>query len=90
MILVQINWNNSGGLYYVNERIQVKALESMGRENYIKLPKPNTNPRGVELSISAMQELITHPDTLRIVIDWKKEKINFKPLARWIELWQMD
>lgn len=90
MILVQINWDNGGGFYYISQETQVEVFESIRRENYIKLPKQGTNPRGVEMSNEAMQKLINHPNTLQISINWKKEKINFKPFARWVELWQID
>ena len=90
MVLIQINWNNGGGFFYIPKEIQVEILQTMGRENYIKLPKPNTNPRGIEMSGDALNLLLNHTNTLRIIIDWKKEKIDFKPFARWVELWQMD
>ena len=90
MILVQINWGNIGGFYYISKEIQNKILAAMGRTKYIKLPKQGTNPRGVEIHGEAMKQLISHPDTLKIPIDWKREPINFKPFERWVELWQKD
>jgi len=90
MLLVQINWANGGGFYYIPKEVQIETLRSMGHENYIKLPKAGTNPRGVEMSGIAMNQLIANPNTMRILINWKKESIDFKPFARWVELWQMD
>jgi len=90
MLLVQINWANGGGFYYIPKEVQIETLRSMGHENYIKLPKAGTNPRGVEMSGIAMNHLITNPNTMRILINWKKESIDFKPFARWVKLWQMD
>ena len=91
MLLIQINWKNGGGFFYfISKEIQIKTLKSIGHNGYIKLPKAGTNPRGVEISNSAMQNLINHPDTLKILIDWRKEKIDFKPLERWVDLWQAD
>jgi hypothetical protein len=90
MIFVQIDWNNGGGFYYIPKEIQIQTLRSMGRENYIKLPKPGTNPRGVEMTGTAMKQLVNNPNTMRILIDWKKESIDFKPFAKWVELWQID
>jgi hypothetical protein len=46
MILVQINWDNGGGFYYISQETQIEILKSMGHENYIKLPKQGTNPYG--------------------------------------------
>ena len=90
MILVQINWENGGGFYYISKEVQFETLNEMGRENYIKLPKQGTNPRGVEMTGKAMQRLLSNQQTLKIPIDWKKEVINFKPFERWIELWRQD
>jgi len=90
MIFVQINWDNGGGFYYIPKETQSEVLENMGRETYIKLPKAGTNPRGVEMSGKAIQELLQHKNTLSIPINWKKEIIDFKPFKRWIELWEQQ
>ena len=90
MILVQINWDNGGGLYYIPLNTQIITLSQIGRENYIKLPKQGTNPRGVEMTGKGLQTLIQHKETLSIPINWKKEIIEFKPYQRWIELWENE
>lgn len=90
MIFVQINWANGGGLYFITKETQNEILKNIGRENYIKLPKAGTNPRGVEMSGKAVQELLSHPKTLKIPINWNKEIVNFKPFQRWIELWEQE
>ncbi len=48
ILLVQINWNSNGGFYYIPLEVQKRIFDEMGRQNYIKLPKPGTNPRSVE------------------------------------------
>jgi len=90
MIFVQINWANGGGFYYIPKETQFEVIENIGRESYIKLPKPGTNPRGVEMSCKAIQELLQHKNTLSIPINWKKEIVDFKPFKRWIELWEQQ
>jgi hypothetical protein len=65
-------------------------LERMRHENHIKLPKQRTNPRGVEMTWNAMKQLLANQKTYGIPINWKKEKIDFRPFDRWVELWQMD
>jgi len=47
IILVQINWGNKGGLFHIPLDNQIAIFKELGRENYIKLPKPGTNPRCV-------------------------------------------
>ncbi len=49
MIYVQIIWGNSGGVFYFPLDVQLEVFNTIGRENYIKLPSPGTNPRGVEM-----------------------------------------
>lgn len=50
MILIHINWNQVGGFYFIPKEVQEKVLNSIGKEKYITLPKPITNPRGVEMN----------------------------------------
>ncbi|HCI56197.1 MAG TPA: ThaI family type II restriction endonuclease [Bacteroidales bacterium] len=90
MILIQVNWSNNGGFYYISKEIQIEILEKLGRNAYIKLPKAGTNPRGVELTKEALYQLINNRNTFSIPIVWKKETIDFKPYQRWIELWEQE
>jgi len=90
MIYVQINWGNNGGLFYFPLDVQLEVFNSLGRENYIKLPSLGTNPRGVEMSSTAMQKLLEHRDIYKIKIDWKKEEIKFNAFKRWIDLWAQE
>lgn len=90
IMFVHINWENSGGLYFIPIEAQVDLLDVIGRENYIKLPKEGTNPRGVEMRDEAMSKLISDPRTLRISIDWKKEKISFNTFQRWVDHWAKE
>jgi len=90
MIFIQINWKNGGGFYLIPKEVQLEVLKRIGRQSYIKLPKAGTNPRGVELTGQALQELVQHNQTIGIPINWKKEIIDFKPFKRWIELWEQE
>ena len=90
MIFIQINWKNGGGFYLIPKEVQLEVLKRIGRQSYIKLLKAGTNPRGVELTGQALQELVQHNQTIGIPINWKKEIIDFKPFKRWIELWEQE
>jgi len=37
---------------------QKRIFDRIGRERYIKLPKPGTNPRGVEITKEALSSLV--------------------------------
>jgi hypothetical protein len=45
---------------------------------------------GVEITDTAMKQLINNSKTMKIIINWKKEIIDFKPFAKWVELWQKN
>jgi len=95
IILAIISWNSKSdkvqsGLFLIRKETQQKILKKMGRENYLKLPKEATNPRGVEISKDAIIEMLNDKDTLRIDIDWKKEDVDYKPYKRWVEFWNED
>jgi hypothetical protein len=56
----------------------------------MKLPKPGTNPRGVEISTIAVRTLAKHPQSSFIPVQWYKKEILFDPYKRWLELWEQD
>lgn len=90
ILLVQINWNDVGGFYYIPLKVQKRLFDRIGREKYIKLPKPGTNPRGVEIAKEALSTLINASETKCIKINWRRTKVDFNPYKRWIELWMED
>lgn len=90
MLLVQINWGQMGGLFYIPLENQRRVFNDLGRERYIKLPKPGTNPRGVEISKEALLSIIKAEGTKSIPIYWKRSEIIISPYKRWVELWKED
>jgi len=90
ILLVQINWNDSGGFYYIPLTTQKRFFDKMGREKYIKLPKPGTNPRGVEITKEALASLVGDDESSCISINWKREKLEFNSYKRWVDLWGED
>ncbi|MCF7809648.1 ThaI family type II restriction endonuclease [bacterium] len=90
VLLAQINWGSIGGLFYIPVETQIKLLKNIGREKYIKLPVPGTNPRGVEIVGSALESLTKDSDSFKIQIEWKKSEIDFDPYKRWVDYWNED
>jgi len=88
ILFVQINWNDTGGFYYIPLAAQKRLFDKIGRERYIKLPKPGTNPRGVEITKEALSSLIENNDSRKIVINWQRTKIDFNPYKRWVDYWK--
>jgi len=90
ILLVQINWNDQGGFYYIPLEVQARVFNKMTKENYIKLPKPGTNPRGVEITKEALLGIIRDEGTQSIPIEWRRTEINFNPYRRWVDFWRED
>jgi hypothetical protein len=90
LLLVQINWNDRGGFYYIPLTAQKRLFNKIGRENYIKLPKPGTNPRGVEITKEALLSLVKDNDSRKIEINWQRKEIEFNAYKRWVDLWRED
>lgn len=90
ILLVQINWNDIGGFYYIPLNVQKKIFEKIGREKYIKLPKEGTNPRGVEITKNTLLDLVKDYDTKKIIINWQRTKIEFNSYKRWVDLWREE
>jgi len=90
MLLVQINWNDVGGFYYIPLNVQKRLFDRLGRHNYIRLPKPGTNPRGVEIAKEALSNLVGDSESRSISIDWQRTRIEFNSYKRWVDLWRED
>ena len=90
MLFVQIVWNDIGGFYYIPIEAQKRLFEKMGRERYIKFPKPGTNPRGVEISKEALSRLVGDKETKVIEVSWQKSDVEYKPYQRWVDYWSEE
>jgi hypothetical protein len=90
MIFIQINWNKDGRFYSIPLEVQNVVFNSLGKDNYINLPKEGTNPRGVEYSSNAMEKMVTHKDSFSILIRWDRPNVDYKPYNRWVEYWEKD
>ncbi len=90
MLLVQIVWGGTGSFWYIPLEVQERVFERLGREAYIKLPKPGTNPRGVEISRLALETLVSEGGVMRLQIEWKREKVAYDPYKRWVDYWREE
>jgi len=88
VLLVQIKWNGMGVFSCIPLEVQQRIFRSMGREKYFKLPKPGTNPRGVEISKDALVRLLHDKDSKKIEIFWQRSVIEYKPYQRWVDYWK--
>ena len=88
ILLAHINWDGEGAFYFFPAKEQMSILKKIGRENYIKLPKQGTNPRGVEMTGEAIDLLAKATGTQKVDIFWKRQKIDFNPYTKWVEHWE--
>lgn len=77
-------------MYYIPLEVQRKIFDEIGREGYLKLPKPGTNPRGVEISKEGLFRLLRDRDTKSIEIFWQRSKVDYDPYKRWVDYWGED
>jgi len=87
LLLAQIRWNEKGYFFHFSKEVQQEIFKKIGKRKYMKMPKPGTNPRGVELSKEALLRLSGHKDTDRIEINWTRGEIDIDVYDRWLELW---
>ncbi len=90
IILTVINWGAEGGFYLIPTQIQKEIFNEIGRDNYFKLPRPGTNPRGVELSKIAQNKILGNDNILSIDIFWEKGHIDYDPYKRWVDYWEEE
>ncbi len=90
ILLIQISWNSQGGFYYIPLEAQRRLFNQIGRGKYIKLPKPGTNPRGVEITKEALFQLINFKETKFIEICWQKNKVDYNPYKKWVDYWKEE
>jgi hypothetical protein len=87
LIYAFIKWNHQGGLYFVPARAQLDVFKILGRGKYLRIPSDGTNNRGIEISVEACMQLVSHPATLVIPIQWDIPKTSYDPISRWVTLW---
>ena len=90
ILLVRVNWGSKGAFYYLPSEVQKRVFHGMGREGYIKLPKPGTNPRGVEITKEALEAIAMDKDSKAIDIYWQKTKVDYNPYERWVDHWREE
>lgn len=95
ILFTRLNWgmkinNEPSGLFWIPLETQQKILEKLGIEEYLNLPKPGTNPRGVELSRYGLETLLKDRNTLQIHVTWNRTKIDYDPYKRWIDYWMEE
>lgn len=88
MLLAKICWDKKGKLLLFSKESQCNVLNEIGRDKYIKLPKENTNARGVEISSEALELLEKCEDTRCIDIDFVRRKIDYREIyTKWLDAW---
>lgn len=90
ILLARLNWEKVGGLYLIPLEVQNEILLEIGVDNYLKLPKPGTNPRGIEFDKDALKRLVEHETSNVIDINWIKHDISHDPYEKWLEYWEND
>lgn len=89
MMVAKICWGGVGKLLLFTKESQQKVLHLIGRERYIKIPKENTNARGVEITKEALTLLEQCEDTRCIEISFTREKMDYREIyTKWLDAWR--
>jgi hypothetical protein len=89
ILLAQIFWNKEkGGLFLIPKEVQLAVFNKLGRTNYLKMPKADTNPRGIEFTKEAIDEMLRSNKAKKILINWTKGAQNYNVYERWIDYWK--
>ena len=65
-----------------NLAVQKEIYEVCGPSEYLASAK-STNNRGIALKTQALVQLIEHPDTMYLVVNWVKTGLSYTPYTRW-------
>jgi hypothetical protein len=90
ILLIRIKWGGVGGFYYIPLEAQERVFGELGANGYIKLPKPGTNPRGVEITKEALTLLVRDEAAKSIEVDWQQTRVSYNPYKRWVDYWRED
>lgn len=90
ILLAQIKWEKSGYLFYIPKEVHQQVFHRIGRDEYFKVPKQGTNPRGVEIARDAMEEAAFDELSIQLKLDWKKSDIDYNPYNKWVNHWVND
>jgi hypothetical protein len=87
ILFAKIDWGKIGYIYYIPLSVQIDVFNTLGRANYLKIPKPGTNPRGIDITDEAYRELTSHSQTLKMEILWNIKNLDINVYERWLKLW---
>ncbi|RNJ79813.1 MAG: type II restriction endonuclease subunit R [Nitrosopumilus sp. B06] len=89
LIIARITWgSNDGGLYLIPLQVQKNIFAELGVEGYLKIPKKNTNPRGVEYSKAALESMFSDDGIRRLEIEWVRSVENVDVFEKWERYWE--
>ena len=90
LLYINILWGKTGKFCLITKGAQIEVLDRLTIDSYVKIPAKGTNPRGIELSKEAMQQIQNHPTTQILQINWKRDPsllVERALYGRWIQLW---
>lgn len=87
ILFIQVNYDAVGTFAFMPLSVQEEVFLNLGRDKYFLLPKQGTNPRGVEFSKTAMLNLISHANTMKIEIPWIRPTDKYNQYKRWLDYW---
>ena len=88
ILLIQTWWGKEKDSFFlIPLKVQKEIFDNLKHDGYLNMPKSGTNPRGVEFSKEAINEMLNHEKTLKLSINWVKQDIEYDVYKRWEDMW---
>lgn len=72
LLLLRINWNKQGGLYYITENSMRDVMGLLGKDKFLQTGKGYS--KGTKITKLAINEILKHSDTCEVSVDFPQEK----------------
>lgn len=87
LLYANVPHGKMGGIYFIPLEVQSEVLKLMGIEKYM-VYRPNSYSKGILISKSALDKILTHKDTQFIPIEWLDKSDGEDYLHLWDEIIQ--
>lgn len=89
IILVRIHrTGGTGGFHFIPLEVQQAIFNEYGKDRFFKIPRLDTNPRGVEFDKDALRAMASHADSVFFPITWTRTNIEYDIYQRWVDAWK--
>lgn len=92
LLFVHVQWGKNDlfekypSIYHVPIEAAIMVHTRLGK-GYLVPPKKGTDSKGIQFSRRAIMELLNHPLTAVMSVEWIRPTYKHDPLHRWFKMW---